>query len=538
MFNEPKGLGQFDPVIFGLRFNIDGALNSAKAHALLPLVWRATHLGPGPEHAEYLREVRDENDRFDAIAYFSLRVHESRHFHDLLATPYGCVLMRQYFRTAILGQSLMPELVVRTKSIFVPVTDWASNPGFFERQFAELRLPSEGMTWFSGVISAMKSKLNAFNVGVTAPSVKVPGLNAVGILEGSAITSQELHIEEAYGADAAILFRRRVIESPIGMQYYGVRMFLQQIADEAVPSGNFLALCLCSLCGDFQDPDASHVRYPADLLLEMIVWMKEVGFRVSRADGPEAVIEAADRYFREAHGRSLMENLRTASETNLKMLKALRKDAEQLGSDGAKVATEDLLAGFENFATAYEGEVRRVFGDLNGYCGLGYSQELTRHIEPVFFLESEYGIPLTPELDNAYYVGAGADIRGDPQKLEALVPHSRAVLWPDGSYRTAFLLAPKSGLRTRQGDPASIDLELWQRNFEHSEMIRLLTAGGTGDIPESQQWVAASTLSAGGTKVFSMSGEMAASRNVDFERYIGPGANEMVAQIRQFKEKS
>ena len=76
----------------------------------------------------------------------------------------------------------MPELVLRTKSIFVPVTEWTSNPGFFERQFAELQPPSEGMAWFSGVISTMKSKLDSFNVGVTAPSMKVPGLNAVGIL--------------------------------------------------------------------------------------------------------------------------------------------------------------------------------------------------------------------------------------------------------------------------------------------------------------------------------------------------------------------
>ena len=53
MLNEPKGFGQFDPVIFGLRFNIDGALSSAKARSFLPLVWSATHFGPGPEHAEY-----------------------------------------------------------------------------------------------------------------------------------------------------------------------------------------------------------------------------------------------------------------------------------------------------------------------------------------------------------------------------------------------------------------------------------------------------------------------------------------------------
>jgi hypothetical protein len=536
MLNEPKGFGQFDPVIFGLRFNIDGALSSAKSGSFFPLVWRATHFGPGPEHAEYLRASGDENNRFDAIAYFSLRVHESRHFHDLLATPYGCVLMRQYFRTAILGQSLMPELVLRTKSIFVPVTEWTLNPGFFARQFADLRPPSARMAWFSGVISTMKTKLDAFNAGVTAPSTKVPGLNAVGILEGSAITSQELHIEETYGADAATLFRRRVIESPIGMQYYGVRLFLQQISDEAVPAGNFLALCLCSLCGDFQDPEASHARYPADLLLEMIVWMREIGFRVSRANSPEDVIEAADRFFREAHGRSLIENLKTASVTNFKTLQALRQDAKQLGREGARAATEDLLSGFENFATAYEGEVRRVFGDLNGYCGLGYSRELTRHVEPAFFLESEYGIPLTSELDKVYYVGAGAGIRGDPEKIAVLVPQSRAELWPDGSYRTAFLMAPKSVQRTRQSGSAFIDLELWQKNFEHSEMIRFLTAGGTGNIPESQQWAAASTLAAGGTKVFSISGEMAASKNVDFERHIGPGANRMVAQIRRFKE--
>ncbi len=70
---------------------------------------------------------------------------------------------------------------------------------------------------------------------------------------------------------------------------------------------------------------------------------------------------------------------------------------------------------------------------------------------------------LTSELGDVYYVGVGADIRGDPGKIAALVSQRRAELWPDGSYRTAFLLAPKSRLRTRQSDPASIDLELWQK---------------------------------------------------------------------------
>lgn len=535
MFHEPRRYGTFDPVIFGLRYNIDGAFASPSAQTLLPLVWRSVHFGPDHQHRDYVRSLADEVDQFDAVAYFSLRVHESRHFHDLLATPYGCMLMRQYFRTALLGQAVTQDLILRRRSIFVPITEWTANPDFLRRQFPQLELPSDSISGFARVVSTMSKKLAVFNQGIVAPSLNKMGLDACGILEGSAITSQELHIAEAYGQDAALMFRRRVSQSPVGHQYYGVRMLLQQMCGEAIPATNFLALCLCCLCGDFQDPDAAHSRYPADLLVELIVWMENKGFQLSRASNAEKVLEAADHFFREVHGRSLMDNLRTASETNLKAVRALEDDAKHLAESGAERAATDLVSGFRNYATAYEGWIRSVFSDPNGYCSVDYSRHLDRHVPAAFFLETEYGIPLTPEIDAAYFVGAGVSLTGDPATIEGFAPRQVAA-WNDGTHRTAFLLSPKATTRTSQVNPALIDLDLWQRNFEHTEMIRFLMTGGTRGTSQSHQHNAVATLSAVGTRTFSMAGEMHRLGDVDFDQVGGPGTNELFAQIRRIKE--
>jgi hypothetical protein len=377
MLNEPRSFGKFDPVVFGLRFNIDGALSASNAHELLPLVWQAIHFPPTQAHQHFVHSLKDEEQRFDAVAYFSLRVHESRHFHDLLATPYGCVLMRQYFRAAILGQAIMPDLVLRLKSLYVPVVDWAANDRFLQRQFPDLGSPPRSIAQFADILSTMTTKLDTFNRGVMASGGGLPRIDACGILEGSAITSQELHIEETYGAEAALLFRRKVWESPVGEQYYSVRRLLQELSGEAVPARNFLALCLCALCGNFQDPDSKHARYPADLLLEMLIWMAQAGFRPSRASSAEDVVEVADRFFRAECGGSLMSNLNTASETNLRTLRALERDAAEMG-DLCGGAARELVAGFKNYATAYEGYIRNVFTNINRYCGVSYSKELSR----------------------------------------------------------------------------------------------------------------------------------------------------------------
>jgi hypothetical protein len=537
MLNEPRNFGSFDPVIFGLRFNIDGAITASNAKELLPLVWRGIHFASTKEHQDFIHSLNNDGERFEAVSYFSLRVHESRHFHDLLGTPYGSMLLRQYFRAAILGQALMTDLVLRTKSLYVPIVDWAANDRFLQSRFRDLGTLPRSIAWFAEILSTMSTKLDTFNRGVLASTALasadgLPRIDACGILEGSAITSQELHIEENYGLDTARLFRRMVWESPVGRQYYGARQLVEVLSGEPIPAQNFLALCLCALCGNFQDPDSNHTRYPADLLLEMLMWMAKTGFQPSRASSAEDVVEVADRFFRTEHGSSLMGNLRQASEANLKTFEALEHDVEKMDKSAAGEPARSLLAGLKNYATAYEGYVRNVFTHVNDYCDVTYSRELDKHTRPVFFLESEYGIPLTEELEKAYFIGAEAELHGGAE-LESRL-HSQIAPRGDNRFKSAFLISPKHAV-SGAVDPTAIDVKLWQKNFEHSEMVRFLVAGGTNNMPQSQQWISLATLLTGGTKVFTVSGEMRTSARIDFDRVIGQGANEMMAAIRELK---
>jgi hypothetical protein len=544
MLNEPRRFGQFDPVIFGLRFNIDTAQTAPNKRELLPLVWQGIHSGPSKDHLNFVHSLKDEDQRFDALAYFSLRVHESRHFHDLLATPYGCMLMRQYFRALILGQAAVSDLVFNLKRLYVPVRDWVANASILQRRFPDLGPPPPSINWFAEIVSTMVSKLDHFNRGTLGPAVGLSGVDACSILEASAITVQELQIENIYGAEAKTLFHEKVLKSPVGVQYYSVQLLLQKLCHEGIPPEILLAVCFCVLCGNFQDPDPKHSRYPADLLLKLMMWLKEKGVRLSRVGSVEEVVTVVDQFFR-TQGNGLMANLQAASDANLKQQESLKRDVSNIIDQGHStdrgysVPSRELLAGFQNFVNCYDAYSRTVFTNIRDYCSIAYCEELDEHPEPVFFIETEYGIPLTKDVDLLYYTGSGVGLDGTDSQadLDSILGSSQLSRREDGSYRVAFLLSPKQRSVARRTNSLFIDVDLWQKNFGHSDMVRFLIAGGTNNMSLTQSVFSASVLASAGVKVFNVSGEIEPLTTLLSDGGSGPPAQDVMAHLRQLKDK-
>src|SRR5437762_1481050 len=97
---EPQGAyGRFDPATFGLWINLDYVLEHSDFQGLLPLMLPTFAYDLTAEHRAYI-EGKSDAEMLRAANCFTVASHEARHFPDLLASPYGSMLARQFTRAA------------------------------------------------------------------------------------------------------------------------------------------------------------------------------------------------------------------------------------------------------------------------------------------------------------------------------------------------------------------------------------------------------------------------------------------------------
>ena len=132
-------LGRLDIGHLGLWLNFDGIRGHDEAR-LRKLATAAAELRIGAEHQAYADELADERARTEAMALFTSVAHETRHFHDLLMTPYGSALMGHHMRAAFALQSALGSLAAASV-IVVPLRDWDDLLPVLRRIVPELEPP-------------------------------------------------------------------------------------------------------------------------------------------------------------------------------------------------------------------------------------------------------------------------------------------------------------------------------------------------------------------------------------------------------------
>src|SRR5215472_2692531 len=163
---EPMGFGRFDSSIFGLRLNLDRAITEPFDPDLLQLTLESFHRPIGQKHRKYVADIQDSEKKSLAVSLFTLSCHETKHFHDLLITPYGSMLMRQFTRLALLSLCCFSDLFLRNDTIMLPLRDWVSDWEIYTGIIPPLREPSENIKAIADAVETMMTKLRAFDTGV------------------------------------------------------------------------------------------------------------------------------------------------------------------------------------------------------------------------------------------------------------------------------------------------------------------------------------------------------------------------------------
>ena len=133
---------------------IGGELSSAAVAVLLhaPRGDELTKLGltsflwpPEQAHRDYIARVTDPKLETQALALFTLARHETRHFHDLLISPYGAALVREFTNLARLALACRQEILTSCSTIILPVTEWVSDWQLYKIGDASLDEPPESV---------------------------------------------------------------------------------------------------------------------------------------------------------------------------------------------------------------------------------------------------------------------------------------------------------------------------------------------------------------------------------------------------------
>lgn len=522
LLDSPYEVGRLDVSHLGMWLNLDRA-RADSDDALVRLLAAATDHDITDEHREYLDGIADPVRRATTTALFTAIAHESRHFHDLLLSPYGAVVMNHHIRAAMTILSSLGSLTAQPAMI-VPLTEWTSLLPLFSRLDPDLGLPTAKLDNLIATLDEIERDLRALDRGIHFPDTP---LTTTQILEASAAWVQIGLSGRMLGLDGANQLLTLIKEGAARDRYLGALTYMQERLGW-LPSGASQLLLLAALCGDGFSAKPDALRSPVDVLVVLTSWLgQQDGFPLPEptADSDVAAVigrvhELVNEFFARVCGEDLAGMMTAASDQTVANVAEWER----------RVADVDL-EGFSGRYIQQAINVYRSFSAVSGTLVANFAMNpiwylVDRYLDvlpalprPVTYFWSEHGFATTPELQEQFYV-----------QHELVVPHQEgldkeAVLAPmmadlrarafdDGSaLRLALVIAPRS-VNHRIPAPGAftfhlddIDVMSWLGYFDAAvPLARLLTEGPSDSLPVGVMTQALQLLGIRGTKIYSRSG--------------------------------
>jgi len=473
---ENSCTGRFDSSNFGLWLNLDYALTHPLNKDLFQLMLPTFHYPMNEKHKEFIASLENEEDISFAINCFSMFSHEMRHFHDLLITPYGSMLMRQYTRGAILSLTCHTELSITRNKIVIPLSEWVSDSNLFHKAYS-IDPPSSNLIYLNGAFNTMKQKFETFNKGITPLQAPFDSLDTTSILEGLAILNQELLIEKTFGKDKVRKNFRSNFKSPSStLRYYGAINFILRVLNENVSHEVLSYLLFCSLCGNFQETDINRARSPKDVLVEMLLWIKNKKIKLAEVDDFDDIISIVDEFFDEQLGNDVQGMITQAAKVNEEFENTISVDVKRY--ENVHWSANELMKRvqdvFNNFRLVQASFGANIFINPLWYCSEIYLENQYKLPSPVLFLESEIGLPIDESLEKVYYIQTESRMKFDNLRDEAKRLVSK-LTDKEGIVRSAHILSPRKldfgdkDLDNRINwwfEVPEVNVEQWQRSYD------------------------------------------------------------------------
>jgi hypothetical protein len=550
LFESSSAFGRLDTTHFGSWLNMDNAIRHPDALHVLPLLWSSFHLPIGDEHRDYVSSLKDPEEIQFAVMAFTAAAHEARHFHDLLLTPYGSVLLRQYTRAALLALSLRNELLFRSRAAVVPLTEWAPTWETLHVLDPDVEAPPANVLEVAQAFDLLKRKLRAFDEGWFVPNLKI---SATSILEALATVVQGRVVNLEFGAEATGQFMTRMRNSPARRLYLGTLEWLLDILGP-MPVEAVLLILLAALSGDFQSQDEQRVRYPKDLLLTLVSWLRKRHIVPGKLSGLDELRNSIDDFFTDYFGDDLQGLMLQAVRVNVQASEAFTEMVDAMeATTGPDPTARGALVAFNSLVQTGGAWVGNLSQDPKWYCTDPYVRQVLLLPRSLVFLWTEIGIPITPELNAAYYVQSEWIVQSHSDTLRPLL---KALSQESEVLRIGSVLIPRPELvlstEVDLGVPCpyivpELDLTAWTQYYDDViPWLRMLLDGESANLPGPSWQSLLGIFSEMGTSVYSPGGPIPLpDPNYIFEslrhdslakpEWLDPGFRNLLAELRRRK---
>jgi hypothetical protein len=521
MTRPATGARQFEETAYAhldlLTFAVSVKLDRAIAHRWYDefggLMWTTFEFPIHDDHRAYVEKRKKHKDIELIVNSFTVCAHESRHFHDLLATPYGSYLMRVQTDAALSMLDLREHLRWSHRAIAVPLSDWVTSGDLLRRTFPQIEPPSPEVEHATARLDAVQKALQRANAGWvnTDPAGKAY-LDATAILEGSAVLHQEREIVRNFGVLVGKFFRLVMRERPSATTYYGAIEFVHKCTGGHASDAAISYVLLASLCGDFS---VGGLQAPADVLGHWGVWVKQRGIEHARFDTLDGTVKVVDEFFDDVHHTTLEKRLAGVTAQNNDALELFRKRVQFLEerSQRALPGARNVLNAFQNFVEVQRWFCRSVYSHPEWYCTSSY--DICRRGLPscVIILKFDTGIPIRDAL--AKYEILSESLVSIPANADPKL--FREEPYAPGKTLVAHALSPRRRYIDRESppvgsppndDPPDIDIPTWHGRYRELAGMKLYLEGPATNATDAEAHMEATILNHFGTRVFSSAGEI------------------------------
>lgn len=358
----PFDFGEFSLRTIGVTVNVPESIIQRYANLITTMFSASTN----GDHVENLRSKYEKyegaNEKFIMATYNTIVVHEKRHFHDFLSTPFGSTIMQNLMLACRYIPMAINQLH-REDVIAFPLPAWASlNPklyNIYQKQFTHSIFNEHPPMSINRISESVTKILNR---------VQAQFSSAQQILEASALSIQIHQIEELYGYEAAISFATEVNKKDAAGTYTKMWSLFNTIASKIHEDYYFSpmvanAILLYGLCGNNKEgEETENPIYRINSVLGYLMHSKEIATE-------ENILDILDYCSSIFNIPTISESLTKSvadSKNFIQILKQLgNQDSELLKVD---VSNKELYNSYASWVKAYEYMADKIIKDPTMYC--------------------------------------------------------------------------------------------------------------------------------------------------------------------------
>jgi len=316
--------------------------------------------------AELLQKETDSHTRFLILSYATFLLHELKHFHDFLASPYGATLMAENMLAA---HYVWPVLGVLSgePTIGVPLQAWQDLSDAMHAIYCKQtksgqfnRYPPTHVGRFTQAVDSIFTRVKAWQG--TPPMAAEASITTRQLLEGAAVEVQATQMVQLFGMDSLVEFSRYLAQMDTDQTYTKTWALWDFVAQNLGGDAEFSpavrnAILFFMLCGTPQRKPEEIGAHPVTRLIAL------VGYMLDRGEAPQEdnVLEYLDTWAEERGESSLEDSLRHAVKWSRQFAAALRTLAHSNEEAiGHTIYPNDLFDSYEAWVDAQEQMVKQI----------------------------------------------------------------------------------------------------------------------------------------------------------------------------------